>query len=185
MTTKPGFSATRRFRRGRRSAEAGLSLLELLIAMALLAVIAVGILPMMMRSLADTHRGWEATEVSNFALSQIEDQLATPFDSPSLDVGSGLTENLSSRTWVEGDPDQVGDALEGWTDDPTSKGLLLWRRNTYVRWYNKADLSTPLDGDTEPTEVHLKEIQVQVTGERQGGALGGGQELWIRVFKAF
>lgn len=185
MTKKPGFPAGRRFRRGRRSGETGLSLLELLIAMALLAVIAVGILPMMMRSLADANRGWEATEVSNFALSQIEDQLAAPFDSPSLDVGAGLTENLSSRMWVEGDPDQVGDAVEGWTDDPTSKGLMLWRRNTYVRWYNYNDLSTPLDGDTEPTEVHLKEIQVQISGERRGGALGGGQELWIRVLKAF
>lgn len=184
MTTKIGFPAARRRRRGR-SSEEGLSLLELLIAMALLAVIAVGILPMMMRSLADSNRGWEATEVSNFALSQLEDQLATPFESPSLQVGSGLTENLSSLAWVEGDPHQVGDALEGWTDDPTSKGTTMWRRNTYVRWYNMNDLSTPLDGDTEPTEVHLKEIQVQISGERQGGALGGGQELWIRVLKAF
>lgn len=173
------------FRRGRLSGEAGLSLLELLIAMALLAVIAIGILPMMMRSLADSNRGWEATEVSNFALSEIEDQLATPFESPTLEVGSGLTENLSSQAWVEGVLDQVGDAVEGWTDDPTGKGLMLWRRNTYVRWYNVNDLDTPLDGDSDPSLVHLKEVQVQISGERQGGALGGGQELWIRVMKAF
>lgn len=169
----------------RRRGERGLSLLEVLIAMALLAVIAVGILPMMMRSIADSNRGWEATEVSNFAQSEIEPMLAAPFESSALALAGTLTEKIVPQSWVEGDEDKVNDALEGWTAAPTSTDRVFWSRNTFIRWYGVDDLNTPLPGDTESTEVSLKEIQVQLVGERQGGALGAGQELWVRVLKAY
>lgn len=165
--------------------ETGLSLLELLIAMALLAVIAIGVLPLLMRAMADRNRAWEATEVSGFAQSELEPMLAASYESDVLSIDATATERLSTEVWAEGEPHLVGDANEGWTNDPTGKNKVLWERNTFVRWYGVEDLEAPLKGDVEPTAVNLKEIQVQIVGQRQGGALGAGQELWIRVFKAF
>ncbi len=169
----------------RRSGERGLSLIEVMIAMALLAFIAVGILPMLMRSIADSNRGWEATEVSNYAQSELEPMLAAPYESTALEVGSTLTEKIVTESWVEGDVEKVGDDLEGWTAAPASTDTVYWNRNTFIRWYGVDDLETPLAGNAEPTDVNLKEIQVQLVSERQGGALGAGQELWIRVLKAY
>lgn len=174
----------RTFRR-RSPRQAGMSLIELMIAMALLAFVAIGILPMMMRALADNNRAWEATEASNFVQSELEPMLATPYDSPVLTVDPGTDERLSSWSWAEGDAGKVGDDNEGWALDPTGKGLVFWTRNTYVHWYDVDDLKTRLKGDEDPSQVNLKEIQVKVESIRQGGSLGGGQELWIRVLKAF
>lgn len=165
--------------------QAGLSLIELLIAMAMLAFVAIGILPMMMRALADNNQGWEATEASNFAQSELEPMLATPYERPTLLVNPGNTERLTVLSWAEGDAYKVGDADEGWTLTPTGKGKVLWSRSTFVRWYDIDDPTTPLPGDTDPSQVNLKEIQVQLESSRQGGALGAGQELWIRVLRSF
>lgn len=169
----------------RRRGEAGLSLIELMIAMALLSFVAIGILPMMMRALADNNRGWEATEASNFAQSELEPMLATPYESPALTVVPGTTERVASWSWAEGDSQKVGDDNEGWTLDATGKGRVFWTRNTFVRWYDVDDLATPLPGSADPSQVNLKEVQVQLESTRQGGSLGAGQELWIRVLKAF
>lgn len=175
----------REARRRRPGGQGGFSLIELMIAMAMLAFVAIGILPMMMRALADNNRGWEATEVSNFVQSELEPMLATPFESPVLLVNPGNTERQTASSWAEGDADKMGDDNEGWAFNVTGKGRVLWNRNTFVRWYGVNDLVTPLDGAADPSTVNLKEVQVQIEGIRQGGSLGAGQELWIRVLRSF
>lgn len=171
--------------RRRSRSQAGLSLVELMIAMALLAFVAIGILPMMMRALADNNRGWEATEASNFAQSELEPMLATPYENPVLAVNPGNTERVTGSSWAEGDADLTGDVDEGWTADPTGKGRVFWTRSTFVRWYDVDDPLTPLPGDTDPSEVTLKEVQVQLESAREGGSLGAGQNVWIRVLRSF
>jgi prepilin-type N-terminal cleavage/methylation domain-containing protein len=167
--------------KGRR--QRGFSLVEVLVAMGLLAFVAIGILPLLMRCVSDNRRGWEATQASHFVQSELEPMLAHPFDNPALALEPGTLERRSAAAWVEGDAGKVGDGREGWTDRPAGKGRSFWRRATTVRWYDVGDLEAPLDGDAEP--VHLKEIRVHLAGVRQGGALGAGQVLHVRVLRAF
>lgn len=168
------------------SHQQGLSLIEVLIAMALLSVIAIGVLPLFMRSIADRNRGWEATEVSHFAQSELESFLATPYEADALVLETGSDEKITRQVWTEGSDTKFGDPLEGWVSsaNATGRGQVRWTRNTYIRWYQLDDLGTPLSGSAK-SDVDIKEIQVHITSRRQGGGLGAGQNVWVRVLKAF
>ena len=165
--------------------ERGFSLIELLIALAMFSFIALGTLPMLVRSIADSNRGWEATKVSNFAQSTLEPALAADFESPILEIRAGLIQRARSDSWTQGASDKLGDDKEGWTSAVSGRGRVEWRRYTYIRQYDVDNLYAPISGDNPPAAVHVKEVQVNLVGERRGGALGAGQEMWIRVFKAY
>lgn len=175
--------------------QSGFSLVELLIAMGLLSFIAIGIVPMMVSSLASNNRGWEATQAANFAKSYLDPMLQAPYESATLTVPSGSTELLTTESYSAGQLAVVGDADERWHDGaPADQGQLTWTRNTRVRYFRTDDLpnwpggtanQAPLDGAVEVSDVEYKEIQVQLTTVRTAGVLGGGQRVTFQVFKAY
>ena len=156
---------------------AGFSLIEILLAMLLMAVIALSILPLFLRAVASNQRGVDASEATNLARSRLETLLQTPFDHGGLALASGQ---------------EVGETEERVTTENGSE----WWVTTHVRQFSLADLDPDADGLSELSHpipgaadgaspgVHLKEIAVAVTSVRQAGPLGAGQAFSTRALKS-
>jgi hypothetical protein len=123
--------------------------------------------------------GREATEISNFGRSAVEDLLQANITDPRLTVPGGSTVRIADEYWSQ--KDQVWKAGTGTSTDPA-----MWRRRTRVRQFNVSDLSTPLNGNADAGQVHLKELEVQVWHGRnaQSVALGGGRRFSVRMLKS-
>ncbi len=162
--------------------EQGLSLVETLIAAAMLLIVAIGVLPLFTRALSHNIAGRESTMVSNMAKSEVEEMVQIPFDSALLVLGAGQTENGVEEYWSE--------TQRRWLTTLPSTDKTTWVRSTIVRQYSINDLeddavfNTPLDGAALPGFVHLKEIEVQVWNARGNGPLGGGKRLTLKMLKA-
>jgi type II secretory pathway pseudopilin PulG len=158
----------------------GFSLIEALIAAAILLVIAVGVLPLFIRSMINIEGGAEFTQVSNAARSRAEELFELSFNSDLLLINAG-TELLfvyffskGEKVWRRGvEADAVGD------DD-----LALLRRTARIRQFNVNDLTSPLDDSAPLGSVQIKEITVQVQSTRTGSPLGPGKRTSVRVFKS-
>ena len=177
-------------------------MLEVLIATGVMLVIALSILPLLLRSLANNNQGAEATQAAIFVAGELDTRLQMPFDRGEMRLVDGLTERVEvetqtrqldvsvpelidappSRRWAAGEP-----------DDPNT---MQWRRTTQVRQFSLVDLQpdagtgitsldSPLPGGTNAQFVHLKEIEVRVETGRQSGVSGIGQDFTVRVLKAF
>lgn len=173
-----------------RHGAAGFSMIEALIAAAILLIIALGLIPLFSRAITDNTNGNDATQASNGGRTQLEDLLGLPFTNTKLAVPLDGTEALTTDSFAMGDPHQVGDVDEGWwSGAPADKGTVLWTRTTRVRQYSVGDLSdgkldTPLAGNTAPNFVQLKEIEVVMNNPKQG-ILGSGQGITLRILKPF
>ncbi len=174
----------------------GLSLVEVLIAAAILLIVTLGIVPLLVRAGADNVRGWEATTVTSHLKSTLDSILEFDFASPGLIVPAHGTEQTTIDFWTAGERGVIHDPGEGWCADPAGRGAVVWTRTVRVRQYHLSDLGNPgdpentpfddpLDGDASPDSVHLKQIRVGIRGTRQGGALGAGQSYSITLYKAF
>jgi len=184
--TKPGARKT-----------AGFSLIEMMVAAALLLFIALGIIPLFARAIHDNATGSDFTQATNGTRSRLEESLQLPFGSRILDVPAGQTTGEVLESWAQGDRETTGDANEGWWPGaPADKGLLLWERRTRTRQYSMSDLDkqrgdftlTPderLTGGTDPIFVHLKEVEVVLASEKGSAVLGGGRTVTFRVLKPF
>lgn len=156
-------------------------LLELLIASALLTTIALGILPLFVRSVADNNRGWEGTLASNHAATALENVL----DEPLQDQQANSTEVFS-----EGALGEIGDPAEGWRSGLNATNV-SWERKTNLRSLRVRDLppwpgsETPWTPTPREGVAEIQEVRVTLLSARQGGFLGAGQRLTIPVFKAF
>ena len=182
-----------------RSAERGLSLLEVTIAGALVLVIAIGILPMMVRSTTNNQLGWQATEMSNYFRSTFDEAMEASFTGAAMTIPDADTSLLSDWVYTAGALDESGDADERWwsIDDPgltvtgteivrgaqTNRGPILWVRRTQVRQFNVEALGDPglpgnvpfpdtkaLQGNALRDSVHLKEVRVEMTKGAPDGA---------------
>ena len=161
------------------AAQKGFSVVEVLIASLIFLIIAVGILPLFAASARNNLDGREATEVSNFGRSAVEDLLQASINDPRLTVPSGSTVRISNEYWSS--KDKVWKAGTGTSTDPA-----LWRRQTRVRQFNVSKLTVPLDGGADAGQVHLKEVAVDVWHNRnqQSLALGGGRRFTVRMLKS-
>jgi len=163
--------------RARRPGGAGFSMIEVMVAAAILLVIALGLVPLYTRSIRSNVEGFDYTQVSNFAKSRAEEYLQFPFSSTPLQVPGGATELQSQDFYSAADHE--------WVDTLTAGDVALFTRTTTVRQFSTGDVSTPLDGNAPPEVVHLKEITVEVEGSRAGGsALGPGKTISVRVLKS-
>ena len=160
--------------------QTGFSLIEVMVAGVILLVIALGLVPLYMRSIRSNVEGFDYTQVSNWAKSRAEEYLQLPFGDPRLTVPGGATElkaeesysYVKDRWMTEADRQAVESGAEP-----------LFTRTTTVRQFGIADLAEPLAGGTPDEAVHLKEITVAVEGNKTG-VLGGGKEIAVRVFKS-
>lgn len=185
-----------------------MSLVEVTIAAGILLVIALGIVPLLTHALGQNVRGWEATRLANGSKDRMEGVLAGPFASKGLTVPEGDLSLRRVESWTQGVEDRMGDAREGWHDgDPQDRGRVLYQRAITVRQFGLADLENPVGylegavehhvigpevlagggrlGGTFPGLVHLKQVEIAARTVRRGGALGAGQRLDVRTFKAF
>lgn len=175
------------------SPEAGFSMIETLIAAAILLIIALGLIPLFTRSILDNNSGNDATQATNHGKTRLEDLIQLPFNHQRLEVPGGADEGLAVETWTTGALNQSGDLNERWWDGtapPAGSGEVLWRRRTRVQQFSVNDLDdgvldNPQPGGTQPSFVQLKEVEVELENGKQGTLLGGNQTLILRVVKPF
>jgi type II secretory pathway pseudopilin PulG len=171
-----------------RHGRAGFSVIEVLIAAGIFLAIAVGLLPLFVNAIRNNVAGREATDVSNMGKSRVEELFQLPFDSPRLSLPGATTELLVTDYYValRDTSGPLGGVGYWTTEAPATSQVAPWVRTTRVRQYNLNDLTEPLPGDTDPGQVHLKEIQVEIQGRRAIGnpLLGGRRELTLRIYKA-
>ena len=176
-----------------RHGDAGFSMIEALIAAAILLIIALGLLPLFSRSINDNVSGNDATQATNNGRTELEELFQVPFNSQRLDVPSGAMMGETKEAWATGDLDKTGDADEKWWPDSgsgvTGHGTVLWNRTTQVRQYSISDLDDgtldhPQPGGTQATFVQLKEITVMVDNPKKN-LMGGGQGITLKIVKPF
>jgi len=172
-----------------RRAGAGFSLIEVLVAAALLLVILLGIIPLFVRASVNRQAGRESTDVGAFARSRAETLLQLPFDHPDVSVppGANVLETV----------EYLRQGTDEWTTDAAAAPDAVWVRTTRVEQFAAGDL---LDGDTDgdgnsldnprpggsdPRSIQLKQIEVAVTSPRDAGPFGAAEQLTVRVLKAF
>jgi type II secretory pathway pseudopilin PulG len=150
-------------KRPKSSRAGGFSLVEVLIAGALLLVISLGILPLFTRSMTLNSAGRVSTQISQYARSSMEELISASLNAPSLTIPAGETE-LEVISYFE-------DASEGWiaeADHVPGSGW-FYRKTVRVRQYNVGALADNeltagerLDGSSASNLVDLKEIEVIV-----------------------
>lgn len=175
----------------------GFSLVEVLIAMALLTVVLLSLLPLFNRSMVTNATGLEAGRQSALGRAEVEELLQLPFNHELLEVTAG-TERVATDYWSTGSPDRLGD--ETWRPDVPTPGAglgrqeeALWERTVRVRQYSlngvvdtdgdgvidqvlgleDADrdgvFDDPLPAGALPASIHLKELDVSVDSRRGAG----------------
>ena len=159
----------------------GFSVIEVLIATLIFLIIAIGILPLFASSTRNNLDGREATEVSNYGRSVLEDLLQADFNHARLTVPSGQTALTTEEYFSRAD--EVWKVGTGTDADPA-----LWRRRTIVRQFGYQDdgtLTPPLNGSAPLGDVDIKEIEVHVwhARDQKSLALGGGRRYSVRVLK--
>lgn len=158
---------------------AGFNLIEVLVATAILFIVAIGIIPLFSRALIANKAGADATTVSHFGLSRIEELNQPPFDSPTM--APAVVDEYYSRadeTWKLGLPP---------SDDPAT-----WTRTTEITQYAYADfkddmvLDDPLPAGTPSTDVHIKLVEVDVRMERlEGNPISRRRDLDLRTVRPY
>ncbi|HET9765305.1 MAG TPA: prepilin-type N-terminal cleavage/methylation domain-containing protein [Thermoanaerobaculia bacterium] len=163
MTTQPTASAGPS---RRRAAERGMSLIEVLVAVAIMTAIALGIIPLFVRSIRQNREGANYNDITNVARSALEEMVHHDFNSPDLTIDAGT----SKRTR------QVFDrGLQRWVDSTSSipapsdaKKPHIYERWITVEQFRGGDfhedgyLDNPLPAGTSPLEVNIKRIRVMV-----------------------
>lgn len=141
----------------------GLSLVEVLIAAAILLIVAVGILPLFTRSMLNNVSGYDSTQATSHGKSELETLFSNSVDSIEMTnpaptqlvraiAGGGDEMVLNDQFWYQGTrrADQYLDAVLGderWVTDPATEitdsnpGLILWERTTLHRQFAYADIN--------------------------------------------
>jgi hypothetical protein len=167
-----------------------MSLVEALIAMALLLLVAIGILPLFTRAMVNNAAGSEATHAANHARHRLEELGQLPINNLALEVTAG-NELLTRDRYFSGVEMIQGD--EEWDAAGAGTGFETWLRTTRVRQFRLIDPPGAIDADLDlvvdalggledgnqdgefdnplgPTpdisSIHLKEISVELVSPR-------------------
>lgn len=170
-------------RTGERNRSArGFSVIEVLIATAIFFIIAMGVLPLFTQSMANNVAGREASEVTNYAKSRVEEMLQLPYNAEAMTIPGGSNVLEVVEYWSA--------AEKAWKPGPVPSGSdALWVRTIRIRQFGFGDLAdgsldNPLPGGTPIEHVHLKEIEVEVNGTRNSGPFGGAKRMNVRMLRA-
>ncbi|HXO21702.1 MAG TPA: prepilin-type N-terminal cleavage/methylation domain-containing protein [Thermoanaerobaculia bacterium] len=176
----------------------GFSLIESIIALAILMIIAIGILPLFSSAILNNTRGSDSTQASNFAKSTAERLIAERLDVPTdLTIPGGSTLVQTDEWYSPGAFTTAGETSLGdevWNPGPppaasTFATINYWTRHTRITQYSLKDITnnnalvTPLDGSD--LNAKLVQIEVEVDSSKQGGILGGGQRFTVRTIRGF
>ncbi len=167
----------------------GFTLIEMLLAMALMGVMMVGVLPLFTKAMSNNVEGSQLTEVTNRARLHLEELMAMPVDGEDLTVPDGDNELLISHVWSVSE--------ERWIEGTTLPGgeEPAFSRVTRVRQFNMSAINNidlefeedeRLVGGAPSGQVHIKEIVVRVNSGRPTllNLLGRSKSVTLRVLKS-
>jgi len=164
--------------------QGGFSMVESLIAAAIIGIVAIGILPMFTRAMVDNMAGADYTRVTNYAKSKEEDFSRMPVLQQAIQVPAGQTNFLTTEYM---DP-----ASLYWVATPPSNPLGVWTRVTTYTQYNLYDtdddqmFNNPIAGGAVGVDaVQVIQAQVQVKSISTIGPLGGRRTTLVRYLKVF
>jgi prepilin-type N-terminal cleavage/methylation domain-containing protein len=187
--------------------ECGFSLIEVLIAMAVLLIAVAGLLPLFSRSILENLEGKESTISTNHGRTDLETHKQLSFNNWEMDVAVGSNERVTDSEWTQVTPNQIGD--ERWVPTAGAGEFVPWTRSTRVRQFSingvaDTDLDGVIDliqgledndfdgefdnllpGGTTPGAIHLKEVQVEIQGAKQWSQSGAAAQNTMRSIKAF
>jgi type II secretory pathway pseudopilin PulG len=151
-----------------REGEAGFSIIEGLIAAALLLIITVGVLPLFSRSMLNNVKGNDSTRQSNGAIDEFERSMSQPFLGGAMQVPDGATEAVEQTViGLKHLPDNESTVSPTWepvADVPAADVML--RRTRTLQQYSFDDyasdqvFTTPLPGESESRLVHIKVLDL-------------------------
>lgn len=172
-----------------RGARRGFSFIEVLVALGLFLVIAVGILPVFTRAIRSNQASNEASRVSNHARSRMEVFMQVGFNSPDMTLDAGNEKEIDEYYSYKDDKWVMGDTPPA-TDQP------VWRRTAKVRQYHISALLTAINGDgvlnpddtlpagSDPSNVHFKRITMEVESGEEGSVFGPARDIELEVFRS-
>ena len=190
--------------------QCGFSLVEGIIAAALVLVVAVAVLPIFVRALDSNLSGSRRSQLSNFVSGGLEELNQGPIDRDEWSVegvpGGVLAAGpgLGSSFWDAGadyEPDRLGD--EKWVaTEASAAGLVLFERNADLRKYSLSDIQivigagggvTTGGGDpllfdnplTTDDAAHLTEMRVSIKENREALPVASGKRITVSHFRAF
>lgn len=173
--------------------EAGFSVVEGLVAAAILLLIAIGLLPLFARSILNNARGSEYTQATSHASGNLEDLQRLPFDNDGIAVAPAA--NVSQVMGFTDASFGIGHPVTeaSWTPGAPSPGANpLWVRTTEVRQFGISALddgvitdAEALPGGMAPIFVQLKEIEVQMASGKAATAAGGINAVRFRLLKSY
>lgn len=178
----------------------GFSMLEVLIAGAILLIISLGLIPLFVRAIRDNETGSDYLQVTSGNKSRLEESTQLPINHTTLALPAGATEGQVVESYALGDRRRIGDTAEGWWPGaPNDKGQLLWTRTTRVHAFSVNALDreggdftlTPDERETGSADTsdlanqNLKEVEVVLESEKDSSLFGGSRRTTFRLLKAF
>jgi len=186
--------------------QGGFSLIEVLIAMGIVLIAMAGLLPLFMRSVLQNIEGRESTVAGNHGRSEMETFSELGFNNWELEVDAG-TERTTQMFYTTGAIDYRGD--ESWVATIPGGEIAPWTQTSTIRQFalngivdNNLDgiideilgiqdtdfdgyFDNPLAAGTIPGGIHLKQVEVQIEGEKDWAHGGGAGEITVETLKAF
>lgn len=172
--------------------QAGFSIVEVMVAAALLLAVAVGVLPLFSSSIINNTRGRDSTAASNAARSRMEEYSQTFFRNQALVLPGSTTELIVGDWFDSGGALAMGD--EVWRTGPlgSAAGPVLWQRQVRITQHSFNDLlddgtlNVPQAGISEDLSLDLKLVGVRVTGNRASGSqIGANADFSMSMIKAY
>ncbi len=147
----------------RPAAEAGISIIELLISSAILLIVMIGILPLFHRSVVSNTSARGTSELVNFGQTTVEDVARHNFDSALLTLGAGEEKVVDeyfdeqSHTWVAGAA----------PNNETTRTLTVRQFGIGALDDGIITDDDALDASAPPEAVHIKQVTVELSGRRK------------------
>ena len=154
------------------SRSAGMSLIETVIASAVLLVAAIGTLPLLIRATFNNIHGLDSTQASQHAVSGHESLLVLAVDDRRFELADPLPEHtvrsaaigtgdemlLGDVYWDRGarapSPEAIRIGDGDWIADPAAaQDLVFWRRRSVIRQYTYADISDGVIDAGNPNQL--------------------------------
>jgi len=175
-----------------RKRESGMSLVEVMIGVALMAVTALALLPLFTHGVGQNRDGARLSELANGARSALEEYARLDLDAAPLQVPTGATASVRDEWW---DPAQRRWRQLPMGDDGSVSPPLAarWRRTIVVEQFAVSDLladgalDTPLDGGAPAEQVQLKRVRVSVRplwSAAWGSLLGAPTGVTLQLVRA-